>query len=102
MMPENCSGRLACRSARRNLGRSHTLPACELHTPTRGQRVATREIMATESSWAKFRRQMVKLEAWKKAPDQVKFPPRERIRIRLRCKLCGRPRAVYRKFGICR
>src|SRR5438270_479912 len=28
--------------------------------------------------------------------------PRERIRVRLRCKLCGRPRAVYRKFGICR
>jgi len=58
--------------------------------------------MATESNWAKFRRQMTKLEAWKKAPDQVKFPPRERIRIRLRCKLCGRARAVYRKFGICR
>lgn len=28
--------------------------------------------------------------------------PRQKIRIRLRCKLCGRPRAVYRKFGICR
>nr|WP_315852423.1 type Z 30S ribosomal protein S14 [Telmatocola sphagniphila] len=27
---------------------------------------------------------------------------RELIRVRLRCKLCGRPRAVYRKFGICR
>ena len=32
----------------------------------------------------------------------LKVPPRERIRIRLRCKLCGRPRANYRKFGICR
>ena len=31
--------------------------------------------------------------------EKPKFshPPRER-----RCKLCGRPRAVYRKFGICR
>ena len=28
--------------------------------------------------------------------------PREIIRIRLRCRVCGRPRAVYRKFGICR
>ena len=28
--------------------------------------------------------------------------PREIIRIRNRCKLCGKPRAVYRKFGICR
>jgi small subunit ribosomal protein S14 len=31
-----------------------------------------------------------------------KLLPRERIRIRMRCRLCGRPRAVYRKFGICR
>jgi small subunit ribosomal protein S14 len=37
-----------------------------------------------------------------KSIDAVKMPPRERIRIRLRCKLCGRPRANYRKFGICR
>ncbi|MCI0684362.1 MAG: type Z 30S ribosomal protein S14 [Gemmataceae bacterium] len=28
--------------------------------------------------------------------------PRDRIRIRKRCRLCGRARAVYRKFGICR
>ena len=58
--------------------------------------------MATTSALAQFRRQMKKLEEWKKAPDKVKMAPRERIRIRLRCKLCGRPRAVYRKFGICR
>ncbi len=31
-----------------------------------------------------------------------KMLPRKKIRIRLRCRLCGRPRAVYRKFGICR
>jgi ribosomal protein S14 len=30
------------------------------------------------------------------------MPARKRIRVRLRCRLCGRPRAVYRKFGICR
>jgi small subunit ribosomal protein S14 len=58
--------------------------------------------MATTSALAQFRRQIKKLEEWKKAPDKVKMAPRERIRIRLRCKLCGRPRAVYRKFGICR
>ena len=28
--------------------------------------------------------------------------PRERIRVKRRCQLCGRARAVYRKFGICR
>jgi small subunit ribosomal protein S14 len=27
---------------------------------------------------------------------------REKIRIRFRCRLCGRVRAVYRKFGVCR
>jgi len=58
--------------------------------------------MATDANLAKFRKQMKKLEAWKKGPDKSSMPPRERIRIRLRCKLCGRPRAVYRKFGICR
>jgi small subunit ribosomal protein S14 len=58
--------------------------------------------MATEAKNVKFKKQMTKLEAWKKAPDKVKMPPRQRIRIRLRCKLCGRPRAVYRKFGVCR
>jgi small subunit ribosomal protein S14 len=31
-----------------------------------------------------------------------KLRPRDLIRIRMRCRLCGRARAVYRKFGICR
>ena len=29
-------------------------------------------------------------------------PPKFAVQHRNRCKLCGRPRAVYRKFGICR
>jgi len=58
--------------------------------------------MATDAKLARFRKQLKKLEAWKKSPTTVNLPPRERIRIRMRCKLCGRPRAVYRKFGICR
>ena len=28
--------------------------------------------------------------------------PKFSTRLRRRCKLCGRPRAVYRKFGVCR
>ena len=28
--------------------------------------------------------------------------PKFRIRLRNRCNRCGRPRAVYRKFGLCR
>ena len=58
--------------------------------------------MATEAKVVRFKKQMAKLEANKKAPDKVKMLPREKIRIRLRCRMCGRPRAVYRKFGICR
>ncbi|MEQ8846955.1 type Z 30S ribosomal protein S14 [Botrimarina sp.] len=33
-----------------------------------------------------------------KAERKPKFSSREENR----CKMCGRPRAVYRKFGICR
>ena len=66
--------------------------------------------MATESKLARFKKQMKQFEAHKAemakpAADRQAnklMPPRDRIRIRLRCRLCGRPRAVYRKFGICR
>ena len=66
--------------------------------------------MSTNSKEARFRQQMAKLEAHRRElakPEADRSPlklmkPREMIRIRLRCKLCGRPRAVYRKFGICR
>jgi small subunit ribosomal protein S14 len=58
--------------------------------------------MTTEAKNVKFRNQLAKLEAAKKNPGKVKLLPRERIRIRFRCRLCGRGRAVYRKFGICR
>jgi small subunit ribosomal protein S14 len=58
--------------------------------------------MATEANFVKYKKQMAKLEASRKTPDKVTMLPREKIRIRLRCRMCGRPRAVYRKFGICR
>ncbi|MFO7907400.1 MAG: type Z 30S ribosomal protein S14 [Planctomycetota bacterium] len=29
-------------------------------------------------------------------------PPKFSTRLERRCNFCGRPRAVYRKFGICR
>jgi small subunit ribosomal protein S14 len=59
--------------------------------------------MSTEAKMVRFKQQMAAVEASKRQPDKAKqMPPRDRIRIRMRCKLCGRPRAVYRKFGICR
>ena len=33
---------------------------------------------------------------------KAKRTPKFTRAARTRCKLCGRPRAVYRKFGICR
>ncbi len=58
--------------------------------------------MSTTAKRATFKKQMAKLDAHLKDPAKVKMRPRDKIRIRLRCKLCGRARAVYRKFGVCR
>lgn len=58
--------------------------------------------MSTTAKAAKFRKQLTKLDANKRDPAKTKMPPREKIRVRRRCKLCGRARAVFRKFGICR
>jgi small subunit ribosomal protein S14 len=62
----------------------------------------TKHLMTTEAQNVRFRQQMKKLEASRRTPAKVKMLPREKIRIKRRCKLCGRARAVYRKFGICR
>ena len=58
--------------------------------------------MSTEAKAVRFKKDLKKLEAFRKDPASSKLRPRDRIRIRLRCKICGRPRAVYRKFGVCR
>ena len=58
--------------------------------------------MSTKAKAVEFARQLKSIEAFKKDPVKNKLAPRERIRIRMRCRLCGRARAVYRKFGICR
>lgn len=58
--------------------------------------------MSTDAKFVEFHRQLKQLEGNKKDPAKVKLRPRDKIKIRLRCRLCGRARAVYRKFGICR
>ena len=58
--------------------------------------------MSTEAKRVEYQRQLKLLEENKKDPNKTKLRPRDKIRIRMRCRLCGRPRAVYRKFGICR
>jgi small subunit ribosomal protein S14 len=58
--------------------------------------------MSTTAKRVEFQRDLAKLEADKKDTSKKKLRPRDRIKIRMRCRLCGRARAVYRKFGICR
>jgi small subunit ribosomal protein S14 len=66
--------------------------------------------MSTNAKEAMFRRQVAALEKYRAElakPEAQRNPAnmltgRELIRIRQRCKLCGRGRAVYRKFGVCR
>jgi ribosomal protein S14 len=66
--------------------------------------------MSTTAKIAKFKRQLAALDKHKTEvakPSGQQNPAlvltgKERIKIRLRCKICGRSRAVYRKFGVCR
>jgi len=66
--------------------------------------------MSTNAKEAKFRRQMTAVEQHKaelKKPvdqrDPKKLMPGHKlIKVTRRCHLCGRARAVYRKFGCCR
>lgn len=56
--------------------------------------------MSTLAKKVENQRDLKRIELHKSGKKKMK--PRELIRIRLRCRLCGRPRACYRKFGICR
>jgi small subunit ribosomal protein S14 len=56
--------------------------------------------MSTLAKKVEHERNLKKIELHK--TGKKKMRPRDRIRIRMRCRLCGRARAVYRKFGICR
>ncbi len=58
--------------------------------------------MSTTAKAATFKKQCKALELHKKDPAKSPLRPRDIIRIKRRCKICGRSRAVYRKFGICR
>lgn len=58
--------------------------------------------MSVKAKKIRYERELKLLHQAKTNPAQNKLRPRDKIRIRCRCRLCGRPRAVYRKFGICR
>lgn len=66
--------------------------------------------MSTTAKMAQHKKQLAAFEAHKaemKKPEDQRdasklLRPRDIIRIRNRCQLTGRSRAVYRKFGVCR
>ncbi len=66
--------------------------------------------MSTDAKMAQHRKQMAAIAAHKAElakpeaqRDKKKIlRPRDLIRIRNRCQITGRSRAVYRKFGVCR
>ena len=58
--------------------------------------------MSTTAKYVEYQKQLGQLEQARKDPSKSKLRPRDKIRIRFRCRLCGRARAVYRKFGLCR
>jgi small subunit ribosomal protein S14 len=66
--------------------------------------------MSTNANEAKFRRQMAALDKHRKElakPEGQRdahklMKPRDLIAITYRCKICGRARATFRKFGVCR
>jgi small subunit ribosomal protein S14 len=70
--------------------------------PLREAQLNKVENMATDAKIARFKKDIALLDLHKRDPAKSKLLPRDRIRIRMRCRLCGRPRAVYRKFGLCR
>ena len=43
-------------------------------------------------------------DTWPRSPRSCAMarPPKYKTRAHSRCRRCGRPRAVYRKFGLCR
>jgi ribosomal protein S14 len=66
--------------------------------------------MSTNAKEATYRRQLAAVEQHKaelkKPADQQDatkvLRPRDLVKIVRRCQICGRSRAVYRKFGCCR
>ncbi|MBV8829718.1 MAG: type Z 30S ribosomal protein S14 [Acidobacteriaceae bacterium] len=54
--------------------------------------------MATTAKIAKEEKKQAQIDRARKAGTSVKFA----VRLRHRCKKCGRPRGFLRKFSLCR
>ncbi len=54
--------------------------------------------MARTAATEKMKKLQKKIERVRASGKAYRF----RTRYRIRCSICGRPRGVYRKFGLCR
>jgi small subunit ribosomal protein S14 len=55
--------------------------------------------MSTTAKAVKHRNQRAAIDAHR---AEMKKPGRDKVKFNRRCQICGRARAVYRKFGVCR
>ena len=68
------------------------------HKMTQKARVKRGELRDTiKNPNVSFEEKMLAVEKLNKSPRDESA-----VRMRSRCQVCGRPRAVYRKFGLCR
>jgi small subunit ribosomal protein S14 len=66
--------------------------------------------MSTTAKMVRYKQQLASLEAHRAEmakPEEQRdakklMRPRDIIKVRRRCRITGRPRAVLRKFGVCR
>jgi len=67
----------------------------ELSQKARTKRSALRDLIKNQD---------VDFEEKMAAVNELSTSPRDEspVRVRSRCRICGRPRSVYRKFGLCR
>jgi small subunit ribosomal protein S14 len=71
-------------------------------SPDDGPQSADDEVVGYRASAAARAREEQDRLAKKSMIVKSQRPPRFKVQAHNRCKICGRPRAYYRKFGMCR
>ncbi|MCL5260953.1 MAG: 30S ribosomal protein S14 [Gammaproteobacteria bacterium] len=77
---------------------------CMINRDKKRKKLATKARTKREALRAIVKNQNVSFEEKMLAVTKLNKCPRNEsaIRMRNRCQICGRPRGVYRKFGLCR
>ena len=77
---------------------------CMIARENKRARLVTKARAKRNDLRATIKSPYVAYEEKMEAVAKLNTSPRDEsaVRMRTRCQLCGRPRAVYRKFGLCR